>query len=161
MPTAEKLVKLTIQQWGRAATLVDPARFQAWEDQGLTMSQLRVLLNLSRDPGMSAGTLADRLGVRPSTATGIVDRLVRQDLVTRETDENDRRVVRNQLTARGAAIISDFAEGLQSYLHPIFAALSEEELRVVYNASVLLGDKAETLGLMAPSRTPQPTIEMT
>src|SRR3990170_3738348 len=88
--------------FGRAMTRWDPGRLEAWVELGLTMTQLRALFVLRAEHGASAGTLAERLNVTPSTLTRIVDRLVRHGLVCREGDEDDRRLVRHCLTDTGA-----------------------------------------------------------
>ena len=96
-----ELLEQVFTEYSDAAVLADPARLAAWEERGLTMSQLRVLIILNGDPGMTAGNLAERLSVRPSTVTEMVDRLVKQELVERRADPDDRRVVRNFLSATG------------------------------------------------------------
>jgi len=79
--------------FGKLVARSDPGRLEAWADLGLTMTQLRLLFLLRPADGLSAGAIADQLGVTPSTLTRIMDRLVRHDFVRRETDCNDRRLV--------------------------------------------------------------------
>jgi DNA-binding MarR family transcriptional regulator len=71
-------------------------------DLGLTLSQLRVL-HLLRDHPASCGQLAEHLGITPSTATALIDRLVRRGLIERRPHPGDRRVIELTLseTARG------------------------------------------------------------
>src|SRR5215211_5109443 len=49
----------------------------------LSVPQLRVLTFLSRTPGAPLSSVAEHLGVARSTASAIVDRLVRRKLVSR------------------------------------------------------------------------------
>jgi DNA-binding MarR family transcriptional regulator len=63
----------------------------------LTLSQLKILMLLSRHGTLSGGELARMLGVGLATSSGMIDRLVVQDLVTRTEDLQDRRVRRNGL----------------------------------------------------------------
>src|SRR5207249_7930204 len=93
--------------FGKLVARSDPGRLEAWADLGLTMTQLRLLFLLRPADGLSAGAIADQLGVTPSTLTRITDRLVRHDLVRRETDCNDRRLVRHHLTAGARRIIEE------------------------------------------------------
>jgi len=74
-------------------------------DVNLTMSQLKVMIILARLGGTSGQELARRTGVSLATLTGIVDRLVAQDLVTRREDPRDRRVRRLELTPDGTHLV--------------------------------------------------------
>lgn len=56
---------------------------------------------------MNLTSVADRLGVKASTASRTCDRLVRAGLVDRRGDENDRRHVSLSLTADGARFVAD------------------------------------------------------
>ena len=49
----DKLKDLVLTEFLHAAFLSDPARLQGWEEQGLTVLQLRVLYRLNADPGMA------------------------------------------------------------------------------------------------------------
>ena len=140
------LLDATITGWARAVALADPSRLEVWEDLGLTMSQLRVLSILNRNPGMTAGHLAERLGVRPSTVTGIVDRLERQDLVARQADAGDRRV----LTDHGLAVATDISRRGREFLGRILNDLEDDDLDQVHRAFAILTSHAEAMGLLAP-----------
>ncbi len=86
-----------------------------WEvDHGLNSASTRMRMRLgvtgpqrfavrivSRFPGISAGELASLLHVHPSTLTGVLDRLVRRGLLTRETDPRDGRRTLLRATAPG------------------------------------------------------------
>jgi DNA-binding MarR family transcriptional regulator len=150
------LIEQAIAEYGPATSLVDPARLQDWEDIGLTMSQLRVLIILNRERGMTAGNLADRLGVRPSTVTGIVDRLVKQDLVERQADPDDRRVVRNLLTPHGSEVINKYSRGVTDFITGIFDKLNDEDLSLLAVALGKLNLQAQKMGLQMP---PAPVTE--
>ncbi|MBV8951642.1 MAG: MarR family transcriptional regulator [Actinobacteria bacterium] len=76
-------------------------------DGDLTVPQYRALLVLSESGGQNLGTLSTRLGVHPSTATRLCDRLVAKRLITRRAGRNDRREVVHRLTARGRRIVDD------------------------------------------------------
>ena len=89
------------QLFGRLVARSDPGRLEVWADQGLTMTQLRVLFMLRAEDGLSAGALADSLRVTPSTLTRIMDRLVRHNLVRHcLTKDGQRMVVEVERTGR-------------------------------------------------------------
>lgn len=73
------------------------------ERADLTLDDYDVLhqLTIAPDRRLRMGELADRMLIAPSSCSRIVDRLVRQDLVARERDPADRRVVWASLTDDG------------------------------------------------------------
>jgi DNA-binding MarR family transcriptional regulator len=112
----------------RAMARSDPGRLEAWVELGLTMTQLHVLFVLRGEDGASAGALADRLKVTPSTLTRIVDRLVRQGLVRREADEDDRRLVRHHLSASGARTVEEMERRGRARTNEVMDHLSARQL---------------------------------
>ncbi|TMB65950.1 MAG: MarR family transcriptional regulator [Chloroflexi bacterium] len=117
--------------FGRLVARSDPGRLEAWADLGLTMTQLRLLFLLRPADGLSAGAIADQLGVTPSTLTRIMDRLVRHDLVRRENDCNDRRLVRHHLTAEARRIIEEMERFGRARMDRILARLGPAQLERV------------------------------
>jgi MarR family transcriptional regulator, organic hydroperoxide resistance regulator len=73
-------------------------------DLGVTGPQRLVLRVVGLFPGVSAGDLAAILHVHPSTLTGVLQRLLRQRLLTRRDDPSDRRRAVLSLTPRGARV---------------------------------------------------------
>src|SRR5574339_470186 len=71
---------------------------------GVTGPQRFVLRIVGLMPGLSAGDLAAMLHVHPSTLTGILQRLVSQQMLVRAPDAKDRRRAVLHLTAKGARI---------------------------------------------------------
>jgi DNA-binding MarR family transcriptional regulator len=69
----------------------------------ITMPQLRVLLLLHLNGPLSMGIISKKLCIGLATLTGIVDRLVKQGFVERETPPDNRRVVICHLTEKGNA----------------------------------------------------------
>jgi len=70
----------------------------------LTFSQLDILVCLNRTRGLPLSEVADRLLVTGGNVTGIIDRLEKAGLVTRQRDHKDRRIVWARLTERGYAV---------------------------------------------------------
>lgn len=75
---------------------------------GLTPQQHQALLAIrgAGDAGMLVGDLAERLLVKPHSASETVKRLSDQDLVVRHPGRDDRREVRITLTPRARAILA-------------------------------------------------------
>ena len=120
--------------FGRAITRSDPDRLEAWGERGLTLTQLRVLFVLRAGDGASAGAMAEALKVAPSTLTRIVDRLVRQGLVLRETDDGDRRMVRHYLSASGARTVEELERGARARMNEVMDRLSAPQLERLVSA---------------------------
>jgi len=71
----------------------------------VTLPQYRTLVVLSESGPRRLADLADALGVSPSTATRMCDRLVRKGLITRTRDDLDRREVNLVVTADGRSTV--------------------------------------------------------
>lgn len=73
----------------------------------ITPPQFSALVTIYRENKLTIGDLCERMFLACSTISGLVDRLEKLDLVERARDEEDRRVVRLQLTAKGIAVTED------------------------------------------------------
>ena len=153
-----ELLEQVFIEYRYAAVLADPARLAGWEDRELTMSQLRVLFILNGDPGMTAGNLAARLAVRPSTVTGIVDRLVKQELVERGADPDDRRIVRNFLSVTGERVINGFTAAATEFIKSFLEPLSDAELVEALTGLGRINASAQALGLQPKREIPIPAM---
>jgi DNA-binding MarR family transcriptional regulator len=97
------------------------------EAADVTLAQFRALVLLDPDSGMRMTVLADHLGVSPSTATRLGDRLAGRGLVQRTPSETDRRAIILSLTNAGHAVVK---EAMRRRRHVIAAAvrkLSDDE----------------------------------
>src|SRR6187455_3469410 len=75
-----------------------------WLLLDLTMAQLKAVMLLVQSGGLRSRELADGLGIAPSAATPLVDRLVDQKLARREDDSGDRRIIWIRPTAKAQAL---------------------------------------------------------
>lgn len=66
-------------------------------DDGLTAAQAELLRLVGRRPGVSVGESAAELGLADNTASTLVIQLVKQGLLVRQADPDDRRVGRLSL----------------------------------------------------------------
>ena len=81
------------------------ARSLAVVDPEVTLPQYRALVVLaSRGPRL-VGELAEALGIHPSTATRLCDRLVVKKLVTRTTGRDNRRETTISLSVKGRRLV--------------------------------------------------------
>jgi DNA-binding MarR family transcriptional regulator len=83
---------------------------------GLTFARYEalVLLSFSRRGELPMRVVGERLMVHPTSATNIVDRLVRQGLVTRRRNPADGRGVLAAITAEGSAVVTEATRDLMA-----------------------------------------------
>lgn len=86
-----------------AAMRLIRARMREGRPTGMTVAQFRALLFIRRYPGTDLSRVAEHLGTSLPTASDLVARLVRQELVVRETDPASRRRIRLTLSSAGRA----------------------------------------------------------
>ncbi|MCW2524989.1 MAG: MarR family transcriptional regulator [Frankiales bacterium] len=77
---------------------------------GITESETEVLSYLSIEDGLTAGELAERLRLTPSTITAVLDRMDRAGLADRSPHPTDRRRIVITLTPRGSEALA-YAQG--------------------------------------------------
>ena len=107
-----------IQQQINHAIIEFYERLSSWEqsvvrDQGGSLAQIHAVEILGANGPLRMKDLADKLGVTTGTLTVLVDRLVKNGLVERQTTEGDRRAVAVNLTVTGQQM---FAEHDQLHL---------------------------------------------
>ena len=81
---------------------------KAAEGAGLTAQQHQALLAIKAHPEsqpMPTGMLAERLAIRHHSAVGLIDRLIRKNLIRRRSATTDRRRVLIELTARAERVL--------------------------------------------------------
>lgn len=67
----------------------------------MNQPDMHSLMYIAQHPKCMANKLAGFLGVAPTTASAIIDRLVKKDLITRSRTEENRRIVQLTLSPSG------------------------------------------------------------
>jgi DNA-binding MarR family transcriptional regulator len=127
-----------------------------WAGVELTMPQLKVLFLTGGPRPMPASQIARSLGMTPSTATGVVDRLVAQGLVRRLEDPSDRRVVLLAATPEGSALLERLLLAGLGHFRDILDRLPLDDLYVVARALDVLHRAALSLSDGERARDDQP-----
>ena len=111
-------------------TLWDPSGHEvpAWVAQDLTFGQMRLLFLLSKHGPSPVSRVAEWLGVGLPAASGIVDRIEKHGLVTRQHRLDDRRVVECALAEGGRKLIDEIGGMRREMLAETLGVLSEDEL---------------------------------
>ena len=103
---------------------------RAAAEHDLSLTQLRVLAILrDREPTMAH--LADHLGLRRSTVSGLVDRGVARGLVERVPSREDGRAVRVALTPDGRRLGAELVRAVDREVAPMTDRLQPDERTVL------------------------------
>ncbi len=104
----------------------------------LSVPQFRTLAFLHHHPGASLSAAAEHLGLTLPTVSKMVDGLVARKLVTRATQDADRRCIRLAATPHGEATWMAARQSTQAKLAEQLAGLSEGERAAVVRAMGIL-----------------------
>jgi DNA-binding MarR family transcriptional regulator len=94
---------------------------------GLTGPQLVCLRVVARLRTTTPSELARQVALSQATVTGIVDRLVRRDLITRGRSETDRRHVQLSITDAGLDLVAKMPSPLQVTFARRLSELSDDQ----------------------------------
>lgn len=111
----------------RACHSVERALTSALVPLDLKPAQLDVLMNLYRHPGMSQHDLARKLLVGRSNITMLLPQLEKRDLLRREGDGKDKRILRLSLTPSGEALLMEALKVYMSLLDKVMAQSTPAE----------------------------------
>jgi DNA-binding MarR family transcriptional regulator len=117
--------------FSRRRSLRDPVAGMCEEAQ-LTAPQIHALLWLGHDGPLTMGEIAQRVGVTEKTVTGLVDRLEDEAYLERVRDARDRRLVRAQLTPKGAGVYRDLDRHVHAKLAGMLAHLDAGDRKALY-----------------------------
>jgi DNA-binding MarR family transcriptional regulator len=118
------------------------ARSLAEHDSEVSLPQYRALVVLGSRGAQRPVDLAQALGVDPSTATRMCDRLVRKRLITRRRDVIDRRVVLLDLSASGRRLVDRVTERRRQEIGRILEAVDPAEHGALVRAFTAFGQAA-------------------
>jgi DNA-binding MarR family transcriptional regulator len=109
------------------------ARSLAQLDANVTLPQYRTLVVLATTGPQRVVDLAAELGVQPSTATRMCDRLVRKQLVSRHERADDRRAAWVVLTTAGRNLIAEIMRRRRDELAALVAKVAIAEPQAFAN----------------------------
>lgn len=95
---------------------------------GVSGAQVWILSAIAETPGITVSQLSETLSVHISTASNMLDKLVKTELVERWRSETDRRVVNVHLTDKGRAILDRAPKPLSGLVPYALDKLPEEAL---------------------------------
>ncbi len=96
--------------------------------QDLTQVQLSCIRFVHQHPESSVGMIADGLRVSAAAAAKLIDRLVKKNLLTREEDPHDRRVLKIRLTPEGLKLLENVCSLEAEFFTSILKRMPSESL---------------------------------
>jgi len=93
----------------------------------LSMLQLQALVFLKKHSGSQMGDIAENFSIELPSATSLVNKLVKANLVLRKADIKDRRLVRVELTKKGEFLLKKAREEKTKRIMENLQVLSDTE----------------------------------
>ena len=103
-------------------------------DLDLTTPQMKVVLLLFLNGPTNMSALASELGVSLATTTGVVDRLVERNMLTRDELKEDRRVVLCRLSEEGHAVVNRVWTSARNRVREMLEAVPTSKLSLIEEA---------------------------
>jgi DNA-binding MarR family transcriptional regulator len=125
--------KLELKVWLRlltCTTLIErEVRQNLRERFDTTIARFDLLSQLDRTPkGLTMGELSSRLMVTNGNVTGLTDALVREGLVSRAPEPEDRRSLRIRLTSAGKQFFDAMTPVHEGWIDRLMAGLTRAEM---------------------------------
>jgi len=118
----------------------------------LSLSQLKLLMVLSRDGEQPLKDLAEHLVLSLPAASRAVDGLHRRDMVVRREDEEDRRQKRIAITETGEAVVASLSAARLAGIETFIATLTTQEQENLARALAPIVSREEVAACI-PKRT--------
>jgi DNA-binding MarR family transcriptional regulator len=129
--TVEKPVDCPYYLISRATLAVTAALKKGFAEAGIPQvkpAYLGVLMSLWQADGLKVNELGRYAGLEPSTMTGLLDRMEKDNLVNRWDDPRDRRAHRIRLTPMGQDVRKPVLKIVEHILSGLFGGVSTAEL---------------------------------
>lgn len=128
-------VSVTVQRLVRVFQMFERDQIKIFN---FTSTQCYTLLALLELKQLTMQDLADKMNLNASTMTRIVDKLVKDKLISRDRHESDRRIVVVKLTETGEEAAKKLDSSLGDYYLRILENLPENQISEVLASVELL-----------------------
>ena len=95
---------------------------------GVTGSQLWILQEVAKKPGIGVSELADRLSIHQSTGSQLVEKLVVRGLITKERSSEDQRRVGLHVSEEASKVLKNMPGPAEGILPEALQAMPEQAL---------------------------------
>jgi len=90
-------------------------------------TQCRCFIELRESDCMNMNKISSNIGLDKSTMTRIIDKMVKQDLIVRRKDENDKRIVNIELSEKGEEASVNVVSQLFDFYHDVYLNIPAEK----------------------------------
>lgn len=141
----EDLFLTALQDWmGTALQRSMHAFIRSIRESSLSISQVSSLFRLYHHGTSSVNDLADHLGITVAAVSQLLDPLVKDGLVFRMEDPEDRRTRLIELTDRGRQAVEESQHARQSWLADLANCFSPDEKAELIPVLELLNQRTQT-----------------
>jgi DNA-binding MarR family transcriptional regulator len=110
---------------------IEEAALKESSHNQLSMTEVHTLAAIGLEKSRTMTEIATDLMINVSTLTAAINKLEKKGYANRIKSEDDRRVVRIELTENGIAILQDHERFHQKMVEQVVENLGEEEARVL------------------------------
>jgi len=101
---------------------------------GLTGPQLVILQEISSSGEVTAGELAHAVSLSQATVTGILERMEKRELLTRQRSNQDKRRIMVRITESGKQVLENAPPVMQEAFVERFSSLQEWEQTMILSS---------------------------
>lgn len=113
------------------------------DDKNFKLSNFMVIAQLMDGESKSLKEISGNIGFPNSTTSVIVDKMVKEDMLIRETDEQDRRKVLIKITDKAKEKIKEVNEKYIETFMEILSSATEEEVQTIFKGFKTLSSVVE------------------
>ena len=144
MPHTDALT-LTLQEWiGDFMHISMRSLILYSKEKGLTMSQIGALFQIYHDKS-NVTDLGEGLRISKAAASQMLEHLVKQKLILRLEDPQDRRIKQLSLTDKGYRTMEECIRVRQGWLDDLVSSLSADQKQQIAAAVKILIEKTRQL----------------
>lgn len=106
---------------------------------GLTVQQITVIKLIAHNKEITVSELAEKMSVRKSTISGILDRLNKMDIIIKTRSFDDKRVTYIDFSENGQKLVEHIKNIVNKSFESTFENISKDKLEEIYkNLNFLL-----------------------
>tara|TARA_R110002049_G_scaffold2743_4_gene21112 strand:- start:52412 stop:52891 length:480 start_codon:yes stop_codon:yes gene_type:complete len=101
---------------------------------GVSASQLWAMRELSLQPGLRVSDVAEKLSIKKATASNMLDKIQNKQLIERQRETEDQRVVRIHLTDEGKQLLLKAEVPAQGAVLGGLGLMAEKDVATLHKA---------------------------